>query len=392
MASTAVDSRPPTEEPPFTIADLKKAIPAHCFERSTLRSSMYTVIDLAMVAAVYMIATTVIPASPAILQPILWPIYWVIQGGVATGLWVIAHECGHRAYSDSVLVCDIVGFILHSALLVPYHSWRISHAKHHRATGDADRDEVFVPKRASQMIPPNTATSDEDTTPSGWTLYPFQEPPAWMLSLEAVIMFLLGWPAYLFFNVGGRDYGTRANHFEPKSPIFRPNQSHLIFLSNIGLLTVLAIVGAFSYYYTFTWVMCVYGGPVLVVNFWLVLYTYLHHTDKKLPHYTPESWNWLKGALCTVDRDYGFIWNTLHHDIGNTHVLHHLFSKIPHYHSREATEAIKPILKDYYCKSNESIFTALCNSLAKCRFVDDLSVTSGAVWYTDRLPSSTRAK
>lgn len=38
-----------------------------------------------------------------------------------------------------------MGLVLHSFVLVPYHSWRISHAKHHAATGHMDRDEVFVP-------------------------------------------------------------------------------------------------------------------------------------------------------------------------------------------------------------------------------------------------------
>lgn len=45
------------------------------------------------------------------------------QGGIMTGLWVVAHECGHRAFSDSDLICDVVGLILHSALLVPYHRY-----------------------------------------------------------------------------------------------------------------------------------------------------------------------------------------------------------------------------------------------------------------------------
>ena len=46
-----------------------------------------------------------------------------MQGGIMTGLWVVAHECGHRAFSDSELICDVVGLVLHSALLVPYHRY-----------------------------------------------------------------------------------------------------------------------------------------------------------------------------------------------------------------------------------------------------------------------------
>lgn len=34
---------------------------------------------------------------------------------------------------------------------VPYHSWRISHAKHHASTGHMTQDQVFVPKTRSQV-------------------------------------------------------------------------------------------------------------------------------------------------------------------------------------------------------------------------------------------------
>ena len=33
----------------------------------------------------------------------------------------------------------------HSALLVPYHSWAISHSHHHLNTCSMENDEVFVP-------------------------------------------------------------------------------------------------------------------------------------------------------------------------------------------------------------------------------------------------------
>lgn len=57
---------------------------------------------------------------------------------------------GHQAFSTSKTVNNTMGLILHSFVLVPYHSWRISHAKHHAATGHMTRDEVFVPGSRSE--------------------------------------------------------------------------------------------------------------------------------------------------------------------------------------------------------------------------------------------------
>lgn len=45
------------------------------------------------------------------------------QGAVCTGIWVIAHECGHGAFSDYTWLNDLVGLVAHSCLLVPYYSW-----------------------------------------------------------------------------------------------------------------------------------------------------------------------------------------------------------------------------------------------------------------------------
>ena len=82
-------------------------------------------------------------------------------------------------------------------------------------------------------------------------------------------------------------------------------------------------------------------GPYLVVNFWLVLYTWLQHTDVDVPHLDDPHWNPVRGAFLTVDRPYGPVLDFLHHRIGSTHVAHHLCHQIPHYHAKEATEAIK---------------------------------------------------
>ena len=55
--------------------------------------------------------------------------------------------------------------------------------------------------------------------------------------------------------------------------------------------------------------------------------TLLQHTHLSLPHYTGAEWDWLRGALCTVDRSFGALLNVLHHHIADTHVAHHLFSQ-----------------------------------------------------------------
>ena len=49
-----------------------------------------------------------------------------LQGAVCTGVWVIAHECGHGGFSKWQVVNDAVGLVLHSCLLVPYFSWYAS--------------------------------------------------------------------------------------------------------------------------------------------------------------------------------------------------------------------------------------------------------------------------
>jgi len=68
-----------------------------------------------------------------------------------------------------------------------------------------------------------------------------------------------------------------------------------------------------------------------------------------------------------VDRDYGIVEN-IHHDIG-THIIHHLFTKIPHYNLRSATQSIKPVIGKFYKKSTDTTFEAMARVWKNCRFV-----------------------
>lgn len=43
----------------------------------------------------------------------VWAAYAVASGTAAIGVWVVAHECGHGAFSDNRQLQDAVGFVLH---------------------------------------------------------------------------------------------------------------------------------------------------------------------------------------------------------------------------------------------------------------------------------------
>ncbi len=372
VAADARAARQPTAPPPFTLGALRKAIPARCFERPLARSAAYLAADLAALlalaaAALYLDAS---PALPPLLRwGALWPAYWIVAGAVATGVWVIAHECGHGAFSAHPRVNDAVGLVLHSALLVPYYSWKHSHRRHHSNTASLERDEVFVPA---------ARTAPDDS---------FDATQLWPVRLLLILNTLLvGWPAYLLFNAAGRPYPSSSrgvvSHFDPWSPIFSRRERAEVAASDAALALALGLLAAAGRTYGWPTLVCVYGAPYLIVNAWLVTITFLQHAHPALPHYAGAEWDWLRGALATVDRSFGRLLDALHHDIANHHVVHHLFSAIPHYNAAEATAALRPLLGAYYVRDGRGVGRALWEDWRACRYVapDVGSEKPGVLW------------
>jgi omega-6 fatty acid desaturase (delta-12 desaturase) len=100
--------------------------------------------------------------------------------------------------------------------------------------------------------------------------------------------------------------------------------------------------------------------------------TYLQHTDPSLPHYSDDLWTFPRGALCTIDRTFfGPVGTWMVHGLCETHVAHHICSKIPHYHAWEATEALKAFLGEHYHRSEENMLVSLWKSHRNCLYVED---------------------
>jgi len=290
-----------------------------------------------------------------------------------TGIWVIAHECGHQSFSKWKSVNDSVGWVLHSALLVPYHSWRITHGQHHKNTSHMERDQVFVPKTHNQVA----AIQDVHNAIADSSIGNL---------FQIAVTLVLGWPIYLATNAWGQDYGKGTNHFNPSARMFKPSDRRDVLVSDVGLLLTLGAITYFSFQYSFITVFKLYIGAYLWNNFWLVLITYLQHTDLRIPHFRGEEWNFIRGALSTIDRNYG-IFNVLFHHIGDTHVAHHLFSQMPHYHAQEATMYLKKVLGKYYLQDQTFFLTSMWTCWNTCHFVDD----TGDVLYYNTFNKSKRS-
>lgn len=361
-------------------------------KRSALRGYGYILRDLVCLATTFYlfhnyVTPEYIPSTPA--RTLLWGLYTVLQGLFGTGIWVIAHECGHGAFSDSRLVNDITGWVLHSSLLVPYFSWQISHRKHHKATGNMERDMVFVPRTREQQATRLGRLAHELSELT-------EETPAYTLFM-LIMQQLVGWPNYLLTNVTGHNYHERqregrgkgkkngygggVNHFDPRSPLYEAKHAKLIVLSDIGISITAA--GLVYLSKTFGWsnMLVWYFLPYLWVNHWLVAITFLQHTDPTLPHYTGDEWNFVRGAAATIDREMGFIGRHLLHGIIETHVLHHYVSSIPFYNADEASDAIRPVMGKHYRADTKDgplgFIRALYKSARMCQWVEPSAEAEG---------------
>ena len=301
---------------------------------------------------------------------ILAPSYALVMGTVSFGLWVLGHECGHGAFAPKRWQNDLVGFVLHSALLVPYWSWQYSHAKHHRYTSHTIMGETHVPK---------TSESKDDACVSR------------LLGCRVKAAFkifkylLFGWPAYLLVNKSGGMMQINGktplrsdrfkDHFHSGSQVMP--RKWTIEASTVGCLCTMLALWWSGRQNAMLW----YLGPWVVVNAWLTLVTWLHHTDVDVPHYGPKEFTWLRGALSTVDRPYHWFFNHLHHNIGSTHVLHHLRPKIPHYRAVAATAALKPVLGTLYRSDSTPMRDAVWRAAHMCTLIKS---REGIQYYKER--------
>jgi len=250
------------------------------------------------------------------------------------------------------------------------------------------QDQVFVPKTRGQLhLPPLDPTKEnilgstiaDDVKKELWDAVGDSPIGA---TLGSATYLLGGWPAYLIRNASGQKrYPAGSNHFNPNSVMFAPHQHGAVVLSDAGILLWMAGLAGSIYTFGFLTVFRLYLVPYLWVNHWLVLITFLQHTDPLLPHYRASEFTFPRGALATLDRNLlgdcgklmGWIGAHATHGISETHVLHHVSSKIPHYNAWEASDALRKRLAQagVVLRGAPGGWSEVYRVFKECKFVED---------------------
>jgi acyl-lipid omega-6 desaturase (Delta-12 desaturase) len=315
-----------------TLNDVIKTIPKECFEVDNTKAWVGLVVNVVLVAAGY---------AALALNPwwFLLPFLWIFTGTALTGFFVIAHDCGHRSFSKSRQVNDIIGHLFLLPLLYPFHSWRVKHNQHHAFTNQIEMDNAWRPLSIEKFQSLGRRTQ---------AAYQFARGYGW-------------WIASVFHQLN--------LHFKPA--LFREKDRPDIRLS-VGVVLAFATV-LFS---TLLWI----GGPWAVVKYWLLpwlvyhfwmsTFTLVHHTHPDIPFYRAAIWTPVTAQLfSTIHCVYPAWVEFLCHDI-NVHIPHHVSTAIPSYNLRKAHTALKQHWADYM---HETEFSwALMRSIVNdCHLHDD---------------------
>ncbi|EIM90378.1 uncharacterized protein STEHIDRAFT_93328 [Stereum hirsutum FP-91666 SS1] len=312
-----------------------------------------------------------------------WCAYWWWQGIAFAGIWCLAHEAGHDALSPYGWVNTAIGIVLHTTVLVPYFSWKITHRTHHKFTNNLERDETHIPfTRRDLVLPVERIAVRTDYK------HIVEETPVYTLC-RLIMRQFLGYQLYLIYNRKGNPrYPAGTSHFRPSSQIFKPEDRNLIIISNVCIGTMLSLLAVWMYFTGFANVCKLYIIPWLCANNWIITITYLQHSDPTIPYYRRDQWTFVRGALTTVDRPLlGWIGRFFLHNAAHDAVAHHFFPSIPFYNQPEVTRVLKPLLSDQYNYDSTPTLYALWRSFTQCTFIEP---DGDIVFYKNQQGTATR--
>ena len=286
-----------------------KSIPRHCLRSNTWLSFGYLLRDLFLsVLLVGLILSTRLTVLAIPLS--------VLLGIVLTGLFVVGHDAGHRSFSPSLWINNMVGEVLSAILVWPFHVWRLSHDTHHRYTHHISKEIAWRPFSRTKV---------SRLSPSSRMMYLWTR--TWAYFIGSIFF------AIYFVRDGLR--GLKSRHFRSE------DLSQIYF--SIAFTSVVTLAMVLSAWYAAGWYGLIFLVviPQLTFQFWMSTFTFFHHTNPDSPFMEEGTWDPAKAQLgSTIHMRYPAWIDWLTHDI-SWHVPHHVCVGVPHYHLREAHKALK---------------------------------------------------
>ncbi|KXN84107.1 Delta(12) fatty acid desaturase, partial [Leucoagaricus sp. SymC.cos] len=369
----------PFRPPKVTLKEIHDAVPKHLLRPNPVRATLYVVRDITISSFLFKVASSIaywesidyygLITSPPIkvaFRAGLWVSYWCLQGLLFAGMFCLGHDAGHGSLYNQKFLNNLVGFLLHTFLLIPYFSWRATHHAHHKATASMERDENYVPyTRSSYKLPDKKTATKIDYSEA------FEETP--------LATRLVGLPEYELD--GWRFSSTGDEPFQSKIDAIKPHLCKSIIISDVSLMAMLGIL----YHAGWDFVSKYYLIPYFVSP---VMFTFLHHSDPTIPHYRKNAWTFLKGAAATVDRPLlGWAGRFFFHNISHDHVAHHFFLSAPFFNGPQITRILKSVLDENYNYDSTPSFYALWRSFTQCLFVEE---EGDIIFYKDKNGNAAR--
>jgi omega-6 fatty acid desaturase (delta-12 desaturase) len=290
------------------LRDIIQTLPSEVFLKDARKAWLKVIVNVALVGVGYW--------GLAVLPWYLLPILWLFVGTGLQGFFVIAHDCGHRSFSNRIWVNDLVGHVLMLPIVYPFHAWRILHNYHHKHTNKLQVDNAWDPF---------TSEFYQNCSPLMQWFY----------------RRLRGW----FWWVGSiAHWGSL--HFNWTK--FEGKDREQIRFSALVVIVFSAIAFPILFLTTGIWGFVNFWLlPWLVYHFWMSTITIVHHTIPEIPFTPAEEWNEARAQLSgTVHCQYPWWFEFLCSDI-NVHIPHHISTGIPWYNLRKAHQSIKENWGDY---------------------------------------------
>lgn len=277
-------------------------------------------------------------------------LYVIFQSFTLSGMCWLVHEMCHytmRKNRPFKWLFDMMGLVMSSCIMMPYHQFRYSHCKiHHAHTNNSEHDESYFPIIEHE----------------GW------KSGTWA-SIQRCILAPIFFRFYLFNGYDGGDSafvhyswpGMKRNNATTEAAYATKDWA---FWGKVSILSCVAVFfgilyafATFGFYPVFIYAIL----PIIGQDTMFIILSFNHHTHEETVWMNDETWTFLTGVLSSVDRDYGWIVNNLVTHI-NLHVVHHLCMDVPHYHTPKMTEIFREHFGDLYVQDKENGFVSFAKN------------------------------